>query len=288
MSDFEFVTSLDGAKEELIQIRPLLDLGPVQFGIEVDDVLFPVFLSISSEHPDRLTVLYNGAVSRERCPDGVVFQRSSWRSEIPSTVVSFADPTLVLNEKMSIGWGQADGNLFAPEQYEKILVVLRDALNLPNAEKTLHYGSSAGGFQALATAAYDRKSRVLCNNPQTDFSKYSVLWATNRALKIHGYSNRAEYLSAENYGEIAWRVEVPKLYEKLAYIPQNIRILINSASKNDLEAQAEAFVTGITSISCEPSTRGYEIYYYFHPALGHNPLPKPTTIAEITSQLSQL
>lgn len=287
MSDFEFVATLVEAKEALIQIRSSLDHGPIQFGIEIDGVLFPVFVSINSEHPDLLTVLYNGAVSRERCPDGVVFQRSSWRSEIPSTVVSFADPTLVLNEKMSIGWGQADGNLFAPEQYEKILVVLRDALDLPKAEKTLHYGSSAGGFQALATAAYDRKSRVLCNNPQTDFSKYSILWATNRALKIHGFSNRAEYLSADNYGDIAWRIEVPRLYEKLGYVPQNIRILINSASKNDLEEQAEAFVTGVTSISSEPSIRGYEIYYYFHPTLGHNPLPKPTTIAEITSQLRQ-
>ena len=287
MSDFEFVATLVEAKEALIQIRSSLDHGPIQFGIEIDGVLFPVFVSINSEHPDLLTVLYNGAVSRERCPDGVVFQRSSWRSEIPSTVVSFADPTLVLNEKMSIGWGQADGNLFAPEQYEKILVVLRDALDLPKAEKTLHYGSSAGGFQALATAAYDRKSRVLCNNPQTDFSKYSILWATNRALKIHGFSNRAEYLSADNYGDIAWRIEVPRLYEKLGYVPQNIRILINSASKNDLEEQAEAFVTGVTSISSEPSIRGYEIYYYFHPTLGHNPLPKPTTIAGITSQLRQ-
>ena len=288
MSEFEFVTTLSEAGEALIKVQPQIEIGPIKFAIEIEGILFPVFLNINRAHPGRLTVLYNGAVNRERSPDGIVFQRSSWANEIPSSVVSFADPTLVLHEKMTIGWGQADGVLFAPEQYSRILVVLRQVLNLPHAAKTLHFGSSAGGFQALATAGYDPSSRVLCNNPQTDFSRYSVAWATNRALKIHGFSNRSEYLAAEHYADFAWRVEVPKLYEKLSYVPQNIRILINSASKNDLEEQAEAFVTGVTSISSEPSTRGYEICYYFHPTLGHNPLPKSTTIDEITSQLSQL
>src|SRR5699024_9146937 len=257
----------------------------VTFGVSIEDVLFPVFVSIDRDRNARLTVLYNGAVSRERSKSGIVFQRASWKDDLPSTVVSFADPTLLLSEGMSIGWGQADGKLFAPQQYAIILDVLREAKGLSGSNRTLHFGSSAGGFQALATAAFDKGSRVLCNNPQTDFSQYSVPWAANRALKINGFANREEFLASENIDEVAWRIDIPKLYEKLEYVPPHIRILINSASKNDLTVQAASFISGITEISSESTTNGYEMYFYYHPGLGHNPMPKAVTIHEIASQL---
>ena len=199
MSELEFVCPLSELETSITKWSGSSESSTVKFGVTVDEVLFPVFLHLSDTHNDRLTVLYNGAVSRDRCEDGIVFQRSSWKDEIPSTIVSFADPTLVLHDRMSIGWGQVDGQLFAPEQYKVILDVLRDSLSLPGRFETLHYGSSAGGFQALATAGYDRGSRVLCNNPQTDYSKYSVAWATNRVLKVNGFANRDEYLGATNF-----------------------------------------------------------------------------------------
>lgn len=288
MSELEFVCPLSELETSITKWSGSSESSTVKFGVTVDEVLFPVFLHLSDTHNDRLTVLYNGAVSRDRCEDGIVFQRSSWKDEIPSTIVSFADPTLVLHHRMSIGWGQVDGQLFAPEQYKVILDVLRDSLSLPGRFETLHYGSSAGGFQALATAGYDRGSRVLCNNPQTDYSKYSVAWATNRALNVNGFANRDEYLGATNYDDVSWRIEIPKLYQKLEYIPGNIRLLINSASENDLVAQAGSFITGITAISSSPSTNGYEVIYYYHPTLGHNPLPKPQTINEIVAELNLL
>ncbi|MEY8579115.1 hypothetical protein AALI21_12560 [Corynebacteriaceae bacterium 6-324] len=288
MSELEFICSIDELESSISEWKSSSESPSIKFGVTIEDVLFPVFLHISDAHSERLTVLYNGAVSRERCEDGIVFQRSSWKDEIPSCIVSFADPTLVLHDGMSIGWGQVDGQLFAPEQYKKILDRLRDALQLPGRFETLHYGSSAGGFQALATAGFDRGSRVLCNNPQTDFSKYSVAWATNRALKVNGFANRAEYLESDVYSDFAWRVEIHKLYQKLEYIPDNIRLLINAASENDLVAQAGSFVAGITEISTKQSTNGYEVYYYFHPSLGHNPLPKPQTINELIAELEQL
>lgn len=288
MSKLQFVCSLSEASIKLNEWKNSNPTGPAQFGIEIDTVLFPVFLSFSHSDSDKLVVLYNGAVSRSRCEDGIVFQRSSWSDEIPATVVSFADPTLVSHEGMTIGWGQADGKLFAPEQYKVILDMLRTVLSLPEAHKTLHYGSSAGGFQALATTAFDRDSHALCNNPQVDFSQYNLAWATNRALKVNGFKNRTEYLESENYDDISWRIEIPKLYENLYYSPENIRIQVNAASENDLKVQIAAFVSEITSISSLPSVNGYEIYYYYHPALGHNPLPKPSTITEIENELERL
>lgn len=288
MSELEFVCDFGNLHSAISEWKESAESISVKFGVTIEDILFPVFLSISESNSSRLTVLYNGAVNRERSEDGVVFQRSSWKDEIPSSIVSFADPTLVLHDGMNIGWGQIDGQLFAPEQYKRILDQLRDTLPLPNGFQTLHYGSSAGGFQALATAGFDRGSRVLCNNPQTDFSQYSLDWATNRALKLNGFANRKEYLESDKYNDFAWRTEIPKLYEKLQYFPENIRILINAASANDLVAQAGSFVVGMAEVSSTPSTKGYEIYYYYHPSLNHNPLPKPRTILEITKELEQL
>lgn len=288
MSKLEFICKLDEIDEQITSWMNSSDTGTVQFGVKVDDVLFPIFLALSSSNSDRLTVFYNGAVSRERSADGIVFQRSSWKDEVPSNVISFADPTLILHETMSIGWGQLDGNLFAPEKYKKILDQLRSSLNLPSSERTLHFGSSAGGFQALATAGYDKHSRVLCNNPQIDFSQYNLAWAANRALKINGFANRHEYLNSDEHSDVSWRIEIPRLYERIRYIPKNIRILVNTASANDLNIQIASFIADITEISSTPTISGFEVYYYHHPALGHNPLPKVATVQEIITQLEKL
>lgn len=288
MSKLEFTCDFDDLSNHISELNSSSSIDSSQFGVEINGVLFPVFIHINSNEPERLTVLYNGAVSRDRAEDGIVFQRSSWKDEIPSSVVSFADPTLVLNEGMSIGWGQADGVLFAPEQYVNILQVLRESLHLPSAKSTLHFGSSAGGFQALATAAFDQGSRVLCNNPQTDFSQYSVAWATNRALKVNGFANRDEFLNSERFADTSWRIDIPSLYAKLNYMPEHIRFLVNTASKNDLTVQTASFISGITENSTEPTVSGYEVYYYYHPVLGHNPLPKAATLDEIKEQLGAL
>lgn len=288
MPNLEFTCDIQTLSEKILEFTTGSETKTVSFGVTIADKLFPVHLHISSHFPNRLTALFNGAVSRERSKDGIVFQRSSWKNGIPSSIISFADPTLVLHDEITIGWGQVDGTLFAPECYKRILDELRNANLIPKSESTLHFGSSAGGFQALATAGYDAGSHVLCNNPQTDFSQYNAAWAANRVLRFFGFENRKEYVESDRYGEYAWRIEIPQLYSRLGYIPKNIRILINTASENDLVAQAGSFVSGITRISNMPTATGYEIYYYYHPIWGHNPLPKSVTLSEIESALARL
>lgn len=251
------------------------------FLVSLEGVGFPLLIAIPPEKNNTLLVTYNGAVNRTKSPDGLVFQRSSWIPDFKSTVVSIADPTVAATPNLAIGWGQIGPNHFGPKEYARILAKLRNILALPSANHTLHFGSSAGGFQAICTAVFDRGSSVLANNPQLDWSLYSVQWQVkkvkNQVLQIE-----------ENYPwlleEEPWRVNVWKLFEKHEYLPP-MEVLINIASESDFNVQLPEFLSGIKNLHFLNSEPDLNCSLYRDDTAGHNPLDKKNTIKAIIRNL---
>lgn len=242
----------------------------------------PVLVRLNNPGSDRLLVTYNGAIQRAKAPDGVVFQRSSWLDEFAANVVQIADPTMYRHASLQIGWGQLDEANWAIESYVEILDALRQHFGLGNPEKTLHYGSSAGGFQASATAVFDRGSRVLVNNPQFDWSRY--LPAFINALLRNVFPNaQLEEIKAAS----PWRVSVLDLFARQDYVPE-MDVMVNLASHSDLRDQLLPAVERLSEIQAVGTKPKVTFSTYHDEKLNHNPLNKNVTISRINAALESL
>ena len=192
---------------------------------------------------DKLLVTYNGALSRSKAPDGIVFQRSSWLDEFTSDVVQIADPTLVKYPRLSIGWAQANSENWAIDSYKKALDWVRNEYSLQGAKSTVHYGSSAGGFQAIATACLDGSSKAIANNPQLDWSRYNPVFV--KALMRDVFAGREAEDLRESQPE---RVSVVELFKLLNYVPDTT-LVFNAGSAGDVDQQIIPAVRDLQELS---------------------------------------
>lgn len=259
------------------EARPNADLRLL---VELDGVQFPILIN---RHPksERLLVLYNGAVDRKRSSTGIVFQRSSWVGEFNATRIHFADPTILPFPDMSIGWGQLSKNAWAIPGYISILNLIRKDLNGIGASKTLHYGSSAGGFQAMMAACLDRGSTALVNNPQTDVTQF---WP-NAQAKLFRNVFEDDEVGTESLALYPWRFRCLDFFEREGYIP-NLRIASNIASEKDFRGHLLPFVEGLGRVN--DSGNRVSIDAYWNRRQAHNPLGRNATIQLVNRELAQL
>lgn len=248
---------------------------------EREGMEIPCLVRIRKELSDApLLVTFNGAIQRSKAPDGVVFQRSSWLDEIEANVIQIADPTLRKFSNLQIGWGQFSKETWAMDSYTRLVNVLRDVFDFAAAERTLFYGSSAGGFQAIATATLSKGGRVLVNNPQLDWSQYLPPFV--QALVRNVFDGiELEQLRAEH----PWRVNVFELCRRENYVPDT-EILVNLSSQQDFQNQLLPSVTALAEGDLAGKTPKVCYKVYADPAFGHNPLNKPFTIKKLNEILS--
>jgi hypothetical protein len=122
----------------------------------------------------KLWVMLPSAVAR----DQVVlpaFNRWTWAAEarFPGHVLCLADPTLDLNPGLGLGWCLGSGAADATSVMAAFVVAVADEFEIP-PEDVVFYGSSAGGFAALALAAQVDGSTAVAINPQTDVMSYEI------------------------------------------------------------------------------------------------------------------
>lgn len=249
---------------------------PVQLLIEKDGINFPLRIVLSARYSDRLLAQYNGSLRRKHSKDGIKFQRVNWTGEYHATTINFADPTLTLDETIQLGWGQLDGSRFAPQEYVEILQVLRDVYGIPEADRTVHFGTSAGGYQAMATSIFDRGSFAVTNNPQLDWRK----WPTANTVEDLCYGDDLNRLDRED-----WRSKIWQLAKREKYVPR-FRIFVNMGSANDYEYQLKGLINGLRDI--EDGYNNFwdcDIQIYRDRNLGHTPLPWNALIPEVNSAL---
>lgn len=253
-----------------------------RWSIDLSGVKVPTLVRIREDSTDVLLVTYNGAVQRSKAPDGVVFQRSSWLEDFESSVVQFADPTLVRHERLQIGWGQYDESEMASDTYLKILELLRTTFGLATSVATLHYGSSAGGFQALALGAIDRGSSVLANNPQLDWARYNPMFVKSLLRDVFGGKTVEQIKESQ-----PWRVSLVEFFRHVNNVP-DAEIMFNLASSGDLDDQLIPFLNDSSQLPEIGRTPRLKISVYHDVNLGHNPLSKPHTVAAINETLKKL
>lgn len=247
----------------------------LRFDLLVGVIAVPLLLWISPTHPEKLTVLANGAVGRQegKAPEEV-FQRRTWVEKIRSSCLFIADPTLNSENTLRIGWGQGSKLGYAIPAMSQAAHWVGSELGVDSVNR-LYYGSNAGGFQAMQLAVRDAGAQALVNNPQTDWSRYIPAAVRRIVREVYGAEDVSEVIAR-------WpgRVRVVDAFRELGRVPK-LRMLVNAASENDITEQLPAFVNGLGSLGVWEAADHVEIELYHHEALGHMPLQQPRTLDEI-------
>lgn len=122
----------------------------------------------------KLFVMMPSAVERwrVRLP---VFSRWTWASKgtFPGHVMCIADPTLALREGFGLAWCLGISSYPAIEEMATFVAEFARAKGIAN-EDVVFWGSSAGGFAALAMASRIAGSTAVAINAQTDALSYHV------------------------------------------------------------------------------------------------------------------
>ncbi|GIX24536.1 MAG: hypothetical protein KatS3mg122_1767 [Caldimonas sp.] len=123
---------------------------------------------------NSLFVLMPSAVDRAKV-SLPVFSRWTWAAQgiFPGKVLCVADPTLELNRDLQLGWCLGSLENCATEELVKLVIMFARAQSIPR-DRIVFYGSSAGGFAALALAARLDGSVAVAINAQTDALAYHV------------------------------------------------------------------------------------------------------------------
>jgi hypothetical protein len=165
------------------------------------------------------------------------FPRWSWYDEIPSSFVTFNDPTLYRSDEMLGGWCQYDSEHFGVELIADVLLNLLDAAKLRPSDAVL-YGASAGGFWALMTGALMPEACVVSDIAQTNLLTYPPQHHVTRLFDVcyAGLSHEAVRT------RFAHRLSVSRYYEHVGRRPHRIIYHQNRLDLPHVETQMRPFV----------------------------------------------
>lgn len=121
-----------------------------------------------------LFVLLPSAISRGEIALPV-FNRWNWAEKgfFPGNTLCISDPTLEMEDKLGLPWLLGDRLNFATDELAEFISKFAASKKIPNT-RVVFYGSSAGGFSALALSARVEGSIAIAINAQTDIMSYSV------------------------------------------------------------------------------------------------------------------
>lgn len=123
-------------------------------------------LLIEDRQSSNLLVIFHAAVS----PEGAtlpVFVGLGVAAGLDASVVFVSDPAL--DNGVPIGWYSGDSNRSLQQDLPEVLGHISARLG---CERTVFFGSSAGGFASLYYSHLTAGSLGICINPQTDIFQY--------------------------------------------------------------------------------------------------------------------
>jgi len=227
------------------------------------------FLIRANSSSNELLVFGSGAYDPAKMKPPI-FQRHSWTEHFDSNMIYYNDPTLYLGQ-MSLGWGHGNDDTFFLEKIAKVIEKLMIKMSV-NAEDTLFYGSSGGGFMSMILAGYIKGSKALVNNPQTIIPNYYQTHV-NRLLEAAHPSLPTEE-SAKKY---VTRLNVLEFFKEINYMPY-IFYLQNTACNHDVVKHFMPFVRGLNTLKDSLTYDRLTIELYSNKEQGHNPLELDDTI----------
>jgi predicted O-methyltransferase YrrM len=141
----------------------------------------------------RLRVVFHGAV-RPGHDSYPRFDRASSMRRTKDAFLSIADPTLVLDPEMTLGWYSGSSE-WSPDS--TISEVVREAMNASGAEELVFIGGSGGGFAALKYSHGFPGSKAFVFSPQTSTPQYRGA-AFPRLMKA-GFSDMTADAAVEEF-----------------------------------------------------------------------------------------
>ncbi|SNV78169.1 Uncharacterised protein [Corynebacterium imitans] len=253
-----------------------------RFKFLANGYVVPCHFVRSEEFSDRLLVTLNGAVDRSESKDPrEIFQRRTWIDSLNANVLMISDATLHPDNDLQIGWAQGNGTDALLCAMAECVEYFRNLLGL-RQDQVIFYGSSAGGFQAVALHAWFPGSRFLVNNAQFDWTLYYPSYV--RDIAEHSYGG----LDVENI-RTAFPEKCNVLSRYLALqLPISGCYMLNVASAADMKKQLPVLSRFMANRATEQPHVGMDISvkYYIDRKAGHLPLPKDQTLKELSVQLS--
>lgn len=189
------------------------------------------------------------------------FQRTSWLPELGGVGISLTDPTLALAEDFGVGWFAGTKRCHYLLEIAKFLARLIETLEIP-AERTLFFGSSAGGFASLGFAALLPGSLAFAINPQTDLLRFHALGEIAN-LTRHGFGGISIMALETHYHS---RFNLAALLRQAGHVPQAL-IWQNVYDDYHYNRHLIPFMAELTQL--HPARIRIEIGA--DEALGHNP-----------------
>lgn len=243
----------------------------------------PSYFVKNQKFSNRLLVLLNGAVQREKGRDPrEVFQRRSWIEDFESNVLILADATIHPENGLRIGWSQGNGTASLELAMANCVDYFRNGLGVMN-EDIVFFGSSAGGFQAVALHAYFKGSRFLVNNAQFDWTRYHKS-AVEQAVR-HSFGAESVEDVRRDYSE---RCNVFERYLRRR-LPIDGVHMVNVSSREDYQTQLPVLQNFLKRRSSTQSSvpMSVTVEYYADPRAGHMPRSRQFTVGRINSMLRE-
>lgn len=246
---------------------------PQRIDVETPHSVMP-FLVIKREASTNLIIMNNGAVDQQRALGTPTFQRSSWWRNIPHHQIYFCDPATVGQQMMSLAWGQLECGHWVVPDATRALTLMSRALGIESSSRRCYFGSSAGGFMALAMNIHDPGARSLVNNPQFDWTR----WMADSVNAVR----KARFpglLPADIREHFPTRTNVLRL-AVARDVPLRTEVHVNLASKHDRLVDYPMFQQ--FQIDYPHLIDAVRVHPYFNIEDGHNPMNQQRTLARIS------
>lgn len=144
-----------------------------------------------------LFVMLSAAINRTK-QTLPVFNRWTWADKFPGHVLCVADPTLELHDDMILGWYIGTAEHDASKELSRLIRRFAEGLGIP-VDKIVIWGSSGGGFGALALASQIEKATAVAINAQTDIFAYEGA-KTIEAVRRSCFGNQTVKHIQEHFG----------------------------------------------------------------------------------------
>ena len=151
------------------KFKTLNNKKEISFKFYINKMLLSAYCYIKP-NADKLFIVLNGALDREKTKDGIIYHRYSWVEHFDGHVLFIADPTLTLYKDINLAWYM--GDKYTP-LYETLAMFITECANNLNCEYIVTYGSSGGGFASMQLACLlDDNAMAVAVNPQTNIIKW--------------------------------------------------------------------------------------------------------------------
>lgn len=209
-------------------------------------------LVVPREGATASVTLCNGPVDLESSGGQPVFQRVSWWDRISHHQIHVCDPATVGDSAVPVAWGQYSPEYWAIPDMSRAVIAISSVLGCGHGTERIYFGSSAGGFMALALAVRDAHSHAVLNNAQFDWNT----WHSSAVERLR--TGRLRSMSLDTL-----RSREPERVDVLAGLaraenPPTITYLVNDAVAFERETALVQFETFLSenprlagSLSCE-------------------------------------